>query len=90
MLPSFVLPSGRDLCMLFLIGVFAAGGQIGLTYAYQKAPASEVSIYDYVGIVISMLLGYFVLGEPLTPATVLGGLLITGSALWSYFYKPLP
>lgn len=87
MLPSFVMPSGRDLCMLFLIGVFAAGGQIGLTYAYQKAPASEVSIYDYVGIVISMLLGYFVLGEPLTPATVLGGLLITGSALWSYFYN---
>ena len=34
-----------------------------------------------------MLLGYFVLGEPLTPATVLGGLLITGSALWSYFYN---
>lgn len=87
MLPSFVMPSGRDLCMLFLIGGFAAGGQIGLTYAYQKAPASEVSIYDYVGIVISMLLGYFVLGEPLTPATVLGGLLITGSALWSYFYN---
>ena len=87
MLPSFVMPSGRDFCMLFLIGVFAAGGQIGLTYAYQKAPASEVSIYDYVGIVISMLLGYFVLGEPLTPATVLGGLLITDSALWSYFYN---
>ena len=55
MLPSFVMPSGRDLCMLFLIGVFAAGGQIGLTYAYQKAPASEVSIYDYVGIVISKI-----------------------------------
>lgn len=87
MLPTFVVPSLRDLCMLVLIGVFAAGGQVGLTYAYQKAPASEVSIYDYVGIVISMLLGYFVLQEPLTLSTALGGILIAGSALWSYFYN---
>ena len=86
-LPSFTVPTIRDLGMLILIGIFAAGGQIGLTYAYQKAPASEVSIYDYVGIVISMLLGYFVLGEPLTLASTLGGILITCSALWSYLYN---
>lgn len=87
MLPSFVMPTLRELGMLILIGVFAAGGQIGLTFAYQKAPASEVSIYDYVGIVISMLLGYFVFGEALTFSSILGGVLITCSALWSYFYN---
>lgn len=87
MLPTFSVPSGKQLLMLLLIGAFAAGGQITLTYAYQRAPASEVSIYDYVGIVISMLLGFFVLGEPLTAASTVGGVLITGSALWSYFYN---
>ncbi|WP_308588985.1 DMT family transporter [uncultured Oscillibacter sp.] len=87
MLPGFVMPSPRDLVMLLLIGVFAAGGQIGLTYAYQKAPASEVSIYDYVGIVISMILGDLVFGEPMTWSSTLGGILITGSALWSYLYN---
>lgn len=87
MLPSFSLPSGTQLLLLLFIGIFAAGGQVNLTYAYQKAPASEVSIYDYVGIAISMLLGYFVLGEPLTVASTAGGMLITGSALWSYFYN---
>lgn len=87
MLPTMVVPSPRDLLMLLLIGVFAAGGQIGLTYAYQKAPASEVSIYDYVGIVISMLLGRLVFQEPLSPASALGGILITCSALWSYLYN---
>lgn len=87
MLPSFVIPTLPELGMLLLIGIFAAGGQIGLTFAYQKAPASEVSIYDYVGIVISMLLGYFVFDEALTLSSVLGGILITCSALWSYIYN---
>ena len=87
LLPTFIIPSLTDLVMLLLIGVFAAGGQIGLTYAYQKAPASEVSIYDYVGIVISMILGDLVFGEPMTFSSTLGGVLITGSALWSYLYN---
>lgn len=87
MLPSFVMPSSSEWVLLLLIGVFAAGGQLGLTYAYQKAPASEVSIYDYTGIVISMLLGYFVLQEPLTLHSTIGGVLIICSALWSYRYN---
>lgn len=86
MLPTFVVPTWKDALMLLLLGVFAAGGQIGLTYAYQKSPASEVSIYDYSGIIFSALLGYFLLGEQLSPSTVLGALLITGGGLWSYLY----
>ena len=87
MLPTFTMPTFRDVIMLILIGVFAAGGQIGLTFAYQKAPASEISIYDYVGIVVSMLIGYLVFGEPLAASSILGGVLITSSALWSYWYN---
>ena len=87
MLPSFTLPSGRDLVMLVLIGIFAAGGQVGLTFAYQKAPASEVSIYDYIGIVISMLLGWGVLSEPLTLFNCLGSGMIVCGALYSRFYN---
>ena len=87
MLPTFTMPTFRDVIMLILIGVFASGGQIGLTFAYQKAPASEASIYDYVGIVVSMLIGYLVFGEPLADSSILGGVLITSSALWSYWYN---
>lgn len=87
MLPTFTMPTFRDVIMLILIGVFAADGQIGLTFAYQRAPASEVSIYDYVGIVVSMLIGYLVFGEPLAASSILGGVLITSSALWSYWYN---
>lgn len=87
MLPTFVMPTWKGLAMLVLIGIFAAGGQITITYAYQKSPASEISIYDYTGIVISALLGYFVLSEKLTIPTIAGGVLIVGSALWSFLYN---
>ena len=84
MIPSFVVPTPRDLMMLVLIGIFGAGGQIGLTYAYQKAPAAEVSIYDYSGIIFSAILGYVLLGESLSLSTVVGAALITAGGLWSY------
>lgn len=84
MIPSFVVPAPRDLMMLVLIGIFGAGGQIGLTYAYQKASAAEVSIYDYSGIIFSAILGYVLLGESLSLSTVVGAALITAGGLWSY------
>ena len=84
MIPSFVVPTPRDLIMLILIGIFGAGGQIGLTYAYQKAPAAEVSIYDYSGIIFSAILGYVLLGESLSLSTIVGAALITAGGLWSY------
>lgn len=87
MLPSFVVPSWRDAAMLCLIGLFGAGGQIGLTCAYQKAPASEVSIYDYSGIIYSALLGYLLLDERLSVSTAMGALLITAGGLWAFLYN---
>ena len=87
MLPSFVVPSWRDAAMLCLIGLFGAGGQIGLTCAYQKAPASEVSIYDYSGIIYSALLGYLLLDEKLSVSTAMGALLITAGGLWAFLYN---
>lgn len=87
MIPSWVTPSWKDLVMLCLIGIFGAGGQIGLTYAYQRAPASEVSIYDYSGIIFSALLGYFLLDEAIYPSTIIGALFITAGGLWSYIYN---
>ena len=66
--------------MLILIGIFGAGGQIGLTYAYQKAPAAEVSIYDYSGIIFSAILGYVLLDESLSLSTIVGARDLKGAA----------
>lgn len=90
-LPFFVLhftvPGPRDLVLLLLIGVFGGLGQIALTYAYRLAPASEVSIYNYSGILFSMILGYLILGETVPVASLLGGALVILASLLTYRYS---
>ena len=63
MLMDFVLPDVFGLVMLLLIGVGASAGQIFLTFAYKNAPAGEVSIYNFSGIICSSVLGFVILGE---------------------------
>ncbi|MBP5427081.1 MAG: DMT family transporter [Clostridiales bacterium] len=84
---NFVLPTWKDLFMLFLIGVFGSASQLTLTYAYRLAPASEVSIYNYAGILFSMLLGYFILGQKVGIRSVVGGGIVILASFIVYIYN---
>lgn len=79
MVPQFVMPSPTALLMLVGIGAFASVGQIALTYSYAAAPASEVSLYNYSGIVFSMVLGFLLLGQPLRLRSLAGAALVIGA-----------
>ncbi len=50
---------------LYLIAsaICATIGQYGITFAYKFAPAKEVSIYGYSGIIFSGLFGYLFFGD---------------------------
>jgi drug/metabolite transporter (DMT)-like permease len=87
---TMTLPSLRDFLLLLLIGIFGGFGQIALTYAYRMAPASEVSIYNYSGILFSMILGYAVLGETVPLSSLLGGTLVIAASLLTYRYSSPP
>jgi len=76
MLIDFVIPTPFELTVLLLTGVFASFGQFGLTHAYKHAPASEVSIYTYTGIVFAVIIGFFIWGEIPDLLSICGGLLI--------------
>ncbi len=93
-LPFFVinstLPSITDFLLLLLMGTFGGFGQIALTYAYRMAPASEVSIYNYSGILFSMVLGYLLLGETVAPNSLFGGALVVFASLLTYRYSKHP
>ena len=55
------------------------GSLVGFTafaYCLNELPATTVSTYAYVNPVVAVVLGAVVLGEPLTPGLVAGGLLI--------------
>lgn len=93
-LPFFILnmtlPSLGDFLLLLLMGTFGGFGQIALTYAYRMAPASEVSIYNYSGILFSMFLGYAILGETVPYTSLLGGALVVAASLLTYRYSRHP
>lgn len=66
-------------------GVFAAAGQYFLTSAYQAAPPSEVSIYNYSHILFSLIMGFAVFGEIPDILSFLGASLIIAVAVFLYW-----
>ena len=75
------------LLLLGGIGVSAALGQFGLTYAYTFAPASEVSIYNYVIIITSMIMDYVLFRTVPDIFSFIGGFTIISTAIYLYLHN---
>ena len=76
MIPDFVVPTLVQLLQLVLIGLFALGGQVTLTLSYAMARASEVSIFNYSGILFSMLFSALFLSQPVKASSAFGAVLV--------------
>lgn len=61
---------------LLSAGVFSAIGQFCITYAYKYAKPSNISIFDYVGVIFAGILGFLIFGEIIKPINYLGYSLI--------------
>lgn len=70
--------------ILILAGVAAAGGQVCITTAYTKAPAKEISVYDYSQIIFAAVLGFVVLQEVPDLYSILGYVIILGAAIMKW------
>lgn len=86
-LPNFIVPPISEWRDLFLIGLFAFLGQLTLNGSVRLAEASKVGIYHYFGIVFSMVLGYFCLGEAIGKGTLFGGMLVILAGIIVYVFK---
>ena len=53
---------------------------------FSSAPASEISIYNYSGILFSIVLGAAILGEPVKSTSILGGALVAIASIMVYIY----
>jgi drug/metabolite transporter (DMT)-like permease len=86
---NFVMPKWLEFAALLATGVFAAGGQFGLTYAYKYAPASEVAIYNYSHILFSAAVGFMFWGEVSDVYSIVGGsiMIIVSAAMYIYNRK---
>ncbi len=83
----FVKPTWLELLSLIAIGVFAAGGQFGLTYAYKYAKASEVSIYNYTNIVFAAILGLSIWKEIPDTMSLIGSVLIIITSIYIFRFN---
>lgn len=78
-----------QLAFLLLAGICATGGQLSITAAYTKAPAREISVYDYSQVVFAALLGFIFLDQVPDVFSFIGYFIIIGTAIakWRYSTK---
>lgn len=78
-----------QLVFLILAGVSAAGGQFSITKAYTKAPARDISVFDYTQVLFAALLGFLFLDQIPDMLSLIGYVIIIGSAVfkWAYIRK---
>lgn len=81
--------SGMQLLYLMLAGFCAAGGQFAITKAYFYAPAKELSVFDYAQVLFSAFFGYFLFDQIPDLLSIVGYLLICGTAVFMFVYKSL-
>ena len=84
MIVGFVPMSGKQLLMLLLAGLFAAGGQFAITGAYSFAPAKEVSVYDYSQVIFSTVTGFFLFEQIPSALSFIGYFIIISAAVWTF------
>ena len=93
LLPNLILNfapmTGKQLIFLILTGIAAAGGQIFITKAYAKAPAKEISVYDFSIVIFAAAFGFCFLGQLPDAYSFIGYIIIIGTAIlkWRYTMK---
>lgn len=68
-------------CFLILSGLATGLSWLFYFKALQTGDVSRVAPIDKLSVVITILLAFFILKEPLTPGVILGALLITAGSI---------
>ena len=79
--------SSKQLVILILAGLAAAGGQFTITAAYCYAPAKDVSVYDYSQIIFAAGLGFIVFGQIPDLLSITGYIIIVSMAILMFVYN---
>lgn len=75
---------GKQIVFSILAGLSAAIAQVGVTYAYKHAPASEVSIYNYFGVIFSTFFSIFIFGVVPDLYSFIGYAIVLGTAYYMW------
>lgn len=76
-----------QLAFLILAGLSAAVGQFSITAAYSRAPAKEISVFDYTQVLFAALLSFVILGDLPDWLSFVGYAIIIGVAIFKWKYE---
>ncbi len=80
---DFIPMSPTQWLYLILAGLSASGGQYFITTAYSKAPAKEISIYDYSQIIFTTILSLIAFGDLPDALSFVGYAIIISAAIFN-------
>ena len=87
MMLNYQKPTVIQFVFLIGTGIFAAIDQFALTNAYRYAPAGEVSIYNYISIIFTAIIGFIIWSEVPDFLSVIGTVVIIAVAIFIYVYN---
>lgn len=88
-LTHWVQPTAEEWVVLILIGVVVTIAQIFMTKAYQLERAANVSNFTYLGVVLAIVIGWFLFDEMISPLAFAGiGVILFGLIMASRFKLP--
>ncbi|MDF2995149.1 MAG: protein of unknown function transrane [Xanthobacteraceae bacterium] len=81
---QFTMPSGIELLVFLMIGVLGSCGHLCMAWAYGRADASRLGVFEYTAFVWAVAIGFLVFAEIPTLGTLTGAaLIVTGAMLVS-------
>lgn len=83
----WVTPSALEWLVLILIGLVVTVAQIFMTKGYQLERASNVSNFNYLGVVFALGFGFLLFNELIEPLGLAGIFLIIGGVIMSSRYR---
>ena len=76
-----------QLIYLLIAGTCAAAGQFTVTQAYTKAPAKDISVFDYSQVLFAAILGFLFLNQVPDIYSIIGYIIIIGAAVIKWRHR---
>jgi drug/metabolite transporter (DMT)-like permease len=79
---GWVVPTAREAALLVGAGLLGGVGQILLTESYRHAETGVIAPFEYVSMLLALVLGYVIFGEEPTGTMLAGAVLIVSAGLF--------
>ncbi len=78
---GWVWPTPEQALLLVGAGIFGGIGQLFLTSCYRYADMSVIAPFEYVSLILTIVIGLVIFGDVPTPTMIVGALIIVGSGI---------